>query len=80
MDDGKVRNSPPVRSDGDMMTVGEVAEFLNIHRITVYRMIKGGKELGQFKVGRVWRFKRRDILKFVQLGSTDNSENLLDGD
>jgi len=42
------------------MTVADVARFLRVHRITIYRMIANGK-LRPFKVGRVWRFRRSDI-------------------
>lgn len=44
------------------MTVTEVAEYLNVDRITIY---KADAEFGQFKVGRVWRFSREAIVRFA---------------
>ena len=40
-------------SAGPMMTVQEVADYLKVHRITIYRLIEAGVYLGRFKVGRV---------------------------
>jgi excisionase family DNA binding protein len=37
------------------LTVDEVAEYLQIHRTTVYRMLSERKLPG-FRVGRDWRF------------------------
>jgi excisionase family DNA binding protein len=36
------------------MTLREVARYLGVHQLTIYRAIKAGAKLGQFKVGRVW--------------------------
>lgn len=38
----------------------EVAEFLCIHKNTVYKLIKGG-DLPAFRVGKSWRISRRDL-------------------
>jgi|HubBroStandDraft_5_1064220.scaffolds.fasta_scaffold102085_2 excisionase family DNA binding protein len=46
--------------DGDTMTPEEVAAYLRVHRITVYRLIDNGT-LHAFKVGRSWRFNRSEI-------------------
>jgi len=43
-----------------IMTPKDAALYLNIHIITLYRLIKKG-ELPSFKVGGQWRFKR-DLL------------------
>ena len=48
-----------------MMTVDEVAEYLRVHKITIYRSIKAGDDLGQLKVGRVWRFSRERVVRFA---------------
>jgi excisionase family DNA binding protein len=48
-----------------MMTVDEVAEYLRVHKITIYRSIKAGDDLGQLKVGRVWRFSRESVVRFA---------------
>jgi excisionase family DNA binding protein len=52
-----------------MMTLIEVAEYLKVHKITIYRTIKAGGKLGQLKIGRVWRFRRQDIIQFADGGS-----------
>jgi two-component system probable response regulator PhcQ len=41
-----------------LMTLEEVAEYLNVDRFTVYRLLSQ-KELPAFKVGNQWRFKRK---------------------
>ena len=38
----------------------EVAEFLCIHKNTVYKLIKRG-DLPAFRVGKSWRISRRDL-------------------
>jgi excisionase family DNA binding protein len=57
---------------GDMMTVGELAEFLQLHpsmRLhpsAIYRLLRQGK-LPAFKVGSGWGFSRQAIGRLVQL-------------
>jgi len=43
------------------LTVSEVAEYFHVHRITIYRLAANGL-LPSFKVGRVLRFNRSDVL------------------
>jgi excisionase family DNA binding protein len=47
------------------MTVSEVAEFLHVHRMTVYSLMAAG-QLHGFKVGRRWRFNRSEIIAFTK--------------
>lgn len=47
------------------MTVSEVARYLNVVEKTIYRLAQKG-ELPGFKVAGVWRFKRDDILRWVE--------------
>lgn len=42
--------------ESDVLTVGQVAELLHLHPMTVYRLAKQGKLPG-FKVGGRWRFR-----------------------
>lgn len=44
----------------DVMTVQEVAEYLRLNQMTVYKLAQNGK-IPAVKVGRVWRF-RRDLI------------------
>lgn len=43
----------------------EVAEFLCIHKNTVYKLIKRGN-LPAFRVGKSWRISRRDLSSLFQ--------------
>ena len=47
------------------MTISEVATYLRLHRITVYRFVAAG-ELRSLKVGRLLRFNREDVERFVR--------------
>ena len=44
----------------EILTVDQVAGFLHLHVMTVYRLAKEGKLPG-FKVGGRWRFNRADL-------------------
>lgn len=43
----------------------DVAEFLCIHKNTVYKIIKRG-DLPAFRVGRAWRICRQDLLALTE--------------
>ena len=43
-----------------IMTLAEIAKYLGVHPMTVYRMLKTGRLPG-FKLGRQWRTKK-DLL------------------
>lgn len=43
-----------------LLTTDQVAEYLNVDKFTVYRLL-AQKKLPAFKVGNQWRFKRRMI-------------------
>ncbi len=47
--------------DKQIMTAHEVAAYLRLHRVTVYRLVAEGR-LHPFKVGRLLRFNRSDVL------------------
>jgi excisionase family DNA binding protein len=51
------------------MTVTDVAGYLQVSRITIYRLVKKGL-LPAFKVGRVLRFRRNDLKALTK--STSN--------
>jgi len=44
-----------MRPEAKVLTVGELAEYLRIHRSTVYRLLKR-RQLPSFKIGSDWRF------------------------
>jgi excisionase family DNA binding protein len=58
-------DSTDPRANRPMMTLNEVADYLRVHRITIYRAIRAGDDLGQLKIGRVWRFSRESIVRFA---------------
>jgi excisionase family DNA binding protein len=48
----------------EILTAGEVAELLQIHPRTVYKLVKEGSIPGR-KFGGGWRFSRNEILAMV---------------
>ena len=48
----------------EILTAGEVAELLQIHPRTVYKLVKEGAIPGR-KFGGGWRFSRSEILGMV---------------
>ena len=55
-----------------IMTVDEVAEYLNLHPLTVRRLARDG-EIPAFKVGRQWRIKRELLEKWIADRSAQNA-------
>ena len=47
-----------------LLTFQEAAELLRVSRATMYRLLASGQIVGH-KVGRAWRFYKRDIHAFV---------------
>ncbi|MGQ0549266.1 MAG: helix-turn-helix domain-containing protein [Armatimonadota bacterium] len=47
-----------------ILTVQEVAAYLRLHAVTVYRMAQSG-DLPAFRVGRRWRFRREQIEQWM---------------
>jgi len=48
----------------EILTPSQVAELLRIHVKTVYRLANEGTIPGN-RIGRSWRFRKRDILNLV---------------
>ena len=53
-----------------LLTVDEVAEYLNVDKFTVYRLL-AGKKLPGVKVGNQWRFNHQMIEAWLM----NNSKN-----
>lgn len=51
--------------ESDILTIREVAEYLKLNEKTAYRFAAEGKIPG-FKVGGAWRFRKRDIDKWIE--------------
>ena len=56
-----------------MLTASEVAVYLRVHVITIYRMADRG-DLPALRVGRRWRFRRDHIERWLREQSTGNSD------
>ena len=51
-------------SEGEILTVSDVARFLRVPKSTVYKLARLG-ELPASKIGKHWRFLRRDIHEWM---------------
>ena len=49
----------------EVLTLEEVADFLQIHPSTVYRLLKK-QQIPAFKVGSDWRFNQQSIEQWVK--------------
>jgi len=56
-----------------MMTVEEVAKYLKMQTVTIYKHAKQGK-IPAFKVGSSWRFKKSTIDEWIT--KQENSTNI----
>lgn len=54
----------------EIMTVKEVAEYLKLHHMTVYKLVQKGK-IPATKVGGSWRFKKEIIDKWLKSNQGD---------
>jgi excisionase family DNA binding protein len=50
-----------------IMTTKEMAEYLRLHQITICKLSKEGR-IPSIKIGRVWRFDREVIDKWIANG------------
>ena len=46
------------------MTVKEIAEYLDVHPMTIYKYVQDGK-IPAFKIGASWRIRRDSIKKWM---------------
>lgn len=53
------------RTEMEIMTAQEVADYLRLAEATVYKLAQAG-EIPAVKVGRAWRFKRELIDKWLR--------------
>ena len=49
----------------EILTTKEVAEYLNIHPLTVHRYAREGK-IPAFKIGTDWRFHKKYLEKWIK--------------
>ena len=55
-----------------LLTIREVARYLKVVPMTVYRMIDRG-DLKAVKVGRAWRIRREDLERYLNRSKTGGS-------
>ncbi|KAA0215756.1 MAG: DNA-binding protein [Leptolyngbya sp. PLA3] len=57
-------NPPPPASPPEVMTIDELAAYLQVSKSSLYKLAQDGKVPGQ-KVGRHWRFRRETIDRWL---------------
>lgn len=55
-------------SDGEILTLDEVAAFLKAGKRTVYRFAQSGN-IPAFKLGGTWRFRRSELERWIDENS-----------
>src|SRR3546814_16106142 len=56
---------PTSTSEGEILTLKQVAEFLKVTDRTIYRLA-AAKKIPAFKVGGTWRFSKTEITEWIQ--------------
>jgi excisionase family DNA binding protein len=56
---------PTSTSEGEILTLKQVAEFLKVTERTIYRLA-AAKKIPAFKVGGTWRFSKAEITEWIQ--------------
>src|SRR5712692_5854945 len=54
------KDKSTMQSGAKVIAIGELSEYLRVHRSTLYRLLKNG-HLPGFKIGSDWRFKVETI-------------------
>ena len=71
------------RKDREIMTTKEVADYLNLHPLTVHKYAREGK-IPAFKIGTDWRFHKKYIERWIKeklscnLQAKDYKRSILD--
>lgn len=53
------------QESSSFMTVNEVARYLRLHEMSIYRMCQQGT-IPSFKIGKSWRFKKERIEEWLE--------------
>ena len=56
-----------------VMTVKDVADYLDVHPMTIYKYVKDGR-IPAFKIGDSWRIRRDSIQKWIKDSEKRNGE------
>ena len=74
------REQPAQLPAAKVLTAKDLAEYLKVHRSTIYRLLKAG-QLPGFRVGSDWRFNVEEIdawrlgFPINQLGADDGDDD-----
>ena len=60
----KAEGDPMTDTDGEILTLEEVAAYLKAGKRTVYRLAQKG-EIPAFKLGGTWRFRRSELDSWI---------------
>lgn len=60
--------------DSGFLTAKEIAEYLKVDIMTVYRLAKSGR-IPASKVGDLWRFKKTEIDEWFRNGHLSNNNS-----
>lgn len=52
-------------SEGEILTIKQVADFLKVTERTIYKLA-AAKKIPAFKVGGTWRFSKAEINQWIQ--------------
>lgn len=58
-------------SDGEILTLDEVAAYLRAGKRTVYRFAQNG-DIPAFKFGGAWRFRRSELVCWIDANSNQH--------
>lgn len=64
---GPRQGNPPPPPLPEVMTIDELAVYLQVSKSSLYKLAQDGKVPGQ-KVGRHWRFRRQTIDRWLDTG------------
>jgi len=70
---------PTHSSEGEILTIKQVADYLKVTERTIYRLA-GAKKIPAFKVGGTWRFSRVDIDNWIKQQSLEGLDAAHQGD
>ena len=59
--------------EDNLLTIREVAKYLHVVQLTIYRMIDRG-DLPAIKVGHVWRIRRQDLEDYLKRSTSQSKE------
>ncbi|UOR13663.1 helix-turn-helix domain-containing protein [Halobacillus amylolyticus] len=54
-----------MEKEQEIMTISQVAEYLQISEVTTYKLVQEGRIPG-FKIGRHWRVRKEDLQEHIK--------------